>query len=89
MNRTNKNVCHNQMKIFSLLIDLLKYIMNENSFRLGNIETSVINKTGNSQENCFLLRQIIEEKFHKEDNESLNRKNLNLGGLLENQKNEN
>ena len=45
----------------------------------------------NSQENCFLLRQIIEEKFNqlKEDNKNLNEKILNLNNLLENQKNEN
>ena len=65
--------------------------MNDNSFRLRNIETAVTNKTGNSQENCFLLRQIIEEKFNKlkEDNKTLNEKILNLNNLLENQKNEN
>ena len=75
--------------IFTCLIDLIKNTMNENSFRLRNIETSVINKT--SQENCFLLRQIIEEKFNqlKEDNKNLNEKILNLNNLLENQKNEN
>ena len=77
--------------IFTCLIDLIKNTMNENSFRLRNIETSVINKTVNSQENCFLLRQIIEEKFNqlKEDNKNLNEKILNLNNLLENQKNEN
>ncbi len=77
--------------IFTCLIDLIKNTMNENSFRLRNIETSVTSKTGNSQENCFLLRQIIEEKFNKlkEDNKTLNEKILNLNNLLENQKNEN
>ena len=73
--------------IFTCLIDLIKNTMNENSFRFRNIE----NKTVNSQENCFLLRQIIEEKFNqlKEDNKNLNEKILNLNNLLENQKNEN
>jgi len=65
--------------------------MNDNSFRLKNIETSVINKTEHSQENGFLIRQIVEEHFNqlKEENENLNQKINDLNKLLEKQKNEN
>ena len=65
--------------------------MNDNSFRLKNIETSVINNTEHSQENGFLITQIIEEHFNqlKEENENLNQKIIDLNKLLEKQKNEN
>ena len=65
--------------------------MNDNSFRLKNIETSVINQTEHSQENGFLIRQIVEEHFNqlKEENENLNQKIIDLNKLLEKHKNEN
>ena len=76
---------------FSCFIDLIKNTINDNSFRLKNIETSIINKTGNSQENVFLLRQIIEENYNKIklENENLNKKIFDLNNYIENQKNEN
>ena len=80
------------MKIFfSCFIDLIKNTINDNSFRLKNIETSIINKTGNSEENVFLLRQIIEENYKKIklENENLNKKIFDLNNYIENQKNEN
>ena len=77
-------------EFFSGFIDFIKNELNENSFLLKKIETSVINKTSNSQENSVLLIQIIEEKFKKlkEENENLNKTILNLNDLLENQKNQ-
>ncbi len=78
-------------EFFICFIDLLKNKMNDNSFRLKNIETSVVNKTEHSQENGFLIRQIVEEHFNqlKEENENLNQKIIDLNKLLEKQKNEN
>ena len=78
-------------EFFTCFIDLLKNKMNDNSFRLKNIETSVINNTEHSQENGFLITQIIEEHFNqlKEENENLNQKIIDLNKLLEKQKNEN
>jgi hypothetical protein len=78
-------------EFFSIFIDFVKNKLNENSFILRKIETSVINKTSNSQENSVLLIQIIEEKFKKlkEENENLNKTILNLNDLLESQKNQN
>jgi len=77
-------------EIFSCFIDFVKNELNENSFILKKIETAVINKTSNLQENSVLLIQIIEEKFKKlkEENENLNKTILNLNDLLENQKNQ-
>jgi hypothetical protein len=78
-------------EIFSCFIDFVKNELNENSFILKKIETAVINKTSNLQENSVLLIQIIEEKFKKlkEDNINLNKTIINLNDLLENQKNQN
>ena len=78
-------------EFFTCFIDLLKNKMNDNSFRLKNIETSVINNTEHSQENGFLITQIVEEHFNqlKEENENLNQKIIDLNKLLEKQKNEN
>ena len=70
-------------EFFSGFIDFIKNELNENSFLLKKIETSVINKTSNSQENSVLLIQIIEQQFRKlkEDNSNLNKTIVNLNDL--------